>query len=206
MTVPGYVLAGGLSSRMGEDKAGLALAGEPLVARVVARLARQTGFVVVNSNEAFLPGLPPGTPLLPDVVAGRPGPLAGVLTALLDARARGMAHAVTVPVDAPFFPADLVRRLTDAARGRIAVAACGGMLHPVFALWPVTLAEPLARFIATDDTRRVRHFIAINDGATVDFPATGAFDPFFNINTPENHRTAEAWIAGRTGGDENGEA
>ena len=56
MTVAGVLLAGGRSSRMGRDKAGLDWHGEPLVVHVANRLLTVAATVVVAA--------PTGTALL----------------------------------------------------------------------------------------------------------------------------------------------
>ena len=80
-----------------------------------------------------------------------PGPLAGILAALRWASSEGMgANCVaTVSSDAPFIPADLVARLSDAANvDGIAVARSGGRVHPLAALWPVGISDELERALA----------------------------------------------------------
>ena len=98
----GFVLAGGRSSRMGEDKALVPFAGRPLVEIALAVL-RQAGL------EAFIAGgrssLAAFAPVIEDAEAGL-GPLGGI-TAALEAAAR--RRAVFLPVDLPLLPVSLVR-------------------------------------------------------------------------------------------------
>ncbi|SIQ14043.1 molybdenum cofactor guanylyltransferase [Rhizobium sp. RU20A] len=204
-TIPAVVLAGGLSRRMGTDKATVLLAGRPLLAHILARLAPQASPLAINRPD--MTGIaPPADPHelaphhLPDRIVGRPGPLAGVHAAMLFAREIGAPSILTTPIDAPFIPIDLAARLA-AARDTAAdpdrtviVSESAGRLHPVAALWPAALVESLADFVATDEKRRVTGFLAGLDTVTVAFPVTetpaGPLDPFFNINTPEDLATA----------------
>lgn len=183
--VAGLVLAGGGGRRMGgRDKAFLDLGGEPLVARVVARLAPQVAAVAISSNRpedvfAFL-----GLPVLADDGGRRVGPLAGLLAGLAWARDLGFTHLQTVAVDTPGFPADLVARLAVAAgREGLAVARSAGRVHPVFALVPVRLAADLEAHLRSGGSLRVADWLDRHDPAFVDFES-GDRDPFFNINTP----------------------
>lgn len=198
----GVVLAGGLSRRMGGvDKAQLELAGRPLIAHVVDRLAPQVGAVAINANgdPARFAGL--GLPVFADTVGGHAGPLAGVLAALLftrraDAR---LTHVATAATDTPLFPSDLVARLAAAAvePDMIAMATSGGNRHPVFALWPVALAADLEDWLASTDTFKVMAFVQRHRLAEIAFPLRpDGTDPFFNINTPDDLATAER-LAGR---------
>lgn len=192
---PGLVLAGGLSRRMGTDKAGLIFGGEPLAHRVVARLSPQVSAVWLNADR-----LPPGLdlPLVPDADDTKPGPLAGVLAGLrhVARTAAGVTHLLTVPVDSPFFPHDLGTRLAAALDGpdTAAVARSASGLHPVFALWPVRAAGPLADFLANPEQRRVRAFLDRLDSRIVDFDdiptPLGPVDPFLNLNTPAEAEAA----------------
>ena len=119
MTRPlGIILAGGQATRMGGgDKGLLDMGGQTLLARVIARLGPQAAGIALNANgdaarfEAF------GLPVLPDSVAGFPGPLAGVLAGLDWAAQQGADAIVTVAADTPFFPLDLVDRLQATADG-----------------------------------------------------------------------------------------
>lgn len=194
--VAGVILAGGQARRMGGgDKCLLPLAeGQSLLSRIVARLAPQVGRIALNANgdPARFAGL--GLPVLPDALADA-GPLAGVLAAMVWARGQGCDAVVTVAGDTPFFPADLVARLS-AGRGAAAVAlAATDRVHPVFALWDVSLVAALEAALG-DGTRRVMDFAAAHHAVTVDFPAGDGGDPFFNINTPDDLRRAQARDAG----------
>ncbi len=193
---PGVILAGGQGARMGgADKAFLTLAGRPLVAHVLARLGPQVSALAVNLRAG---SDLPGAEVLRDPVAGQPGPLAGVLAALDWAAARGAAQVVTVPVDAPFLPPDLVARLLAAAGGGAAVAAeADGRWHPATALWPVSGRAAVAGALA-GDSRRLREVLAALGARPAIFPA-GERDPFRNLNRPEDLAEAEAALAAGQG-------
>ncbi|WP_298258761.1 molybdenum cofactor guanylyltransferase MobA [uncultured Litoreibacter sp.] len=195
----GVILAGGLSRRMGGgDKGLLTLGGETLLARVIDRLEPQVADVALNANGDVSRFEGYGLPIVADSVAEYPGPLAGVLAGMDWAAARGHSHIVTAAADTPFFPCDLVPRLLLAAdKGPIALAATpdpkrGMSRHPTFGLWPVELREDLRAALA----RGVRKVVAWTDThgtATAEFPVAG-FDPFFNVNTPEDMARAEGLL------------
>ncbi|MCV9960642.1 molybdenum cofactor guanylyltransferase MobA [Pararhizobium sp. BT-229] len=200
---PGIVLAGGRSSRMGSDKAAVMLGGKPLLRRVIERLSPQTAGLSVNSNTLSALDFAPGIAVFSDTVPGHAGPMAGVLAAMRHTAMHfpAASHVVTVPTDTPFFPLDLVARLQAAITrpDQIAVAFSAGTMHPVFALWPVDLADELEHWLQTDEKRRVRGFIEKHYVAEADFPAlatiAGPIDPFFNVNTPADLVMAERWLA-----------
>ncbi|WP_105382183.1 molybdenum cofactor guanylyltransferase MobA [Neorhizobium alkalisoli] len=191
-TPPGLILAGGKSSRMGTDKALLEIGGDTILGHTVRRLGPQVREIALNAPEGF-PN-PVGLRLVPDRMGNQVGPLAGVLSGLRDIIARGLpaTHLLTVPSDTPFFPTDLVTRLeagTDDAR-TIVIPASGERDHPVFGLWPLAIADDLETWLSNPENRRIKTFLHRHRQVTVKFPmietASGPFDPFFNINTPED--------------------
>ena len=98
LSIGGYVLAGGRSSRMGEDKALLELAGRPLVEHAVLKLRRVCQQVnILSANSALARFAPTVTDLHPGS-----GPLGGIEAAL--ARSTYEWNLI-VPVDVPFPPA-----------------------------------------------------------------------------------------------------
>ncbi|MGO6684622.1 molybdenum cofactor guanylyltransferase MobA [Rhizobium leguminosarum] len=194
--IAGVVLAGGRSQRMGRDKACVMLGAESLLHHVLTRLLQQTLLVAVNADSAA-----EDVPVVPDRFLGKAGPMAGIHAAMVYAAGLpSITHVVTVSVDCPFFPADLVARLAATMEhpSQIAIAASEGRSHPVFGLWPVTLAADLEAWIATDEKRRVRDFLLRHDVTEVAFPLhptrASLLDPFFNINTPDDLVEAERWL------------
>ena len=193
----GVILAGGLARRMGGgDKAMRVVAGRPLMARVVERLRPQVGAMALNANGDAARFAALGLPVIPDSVADYPGPLAGVLAGMDWAAAEGASHILTVAADTPFFPADLGARLAAAITPEtpIALAATpdpkrGLARHPTFGLWPVALRDDL-RAALRDGVRKVVMWTDRHGAALAEFPAA-PFDPFFNVNTPDDMATAE---------------
>jgi molybdopterin-guanine dinucleotide biosynthesis protein A len=95
--VGGYVLAGGKSSRMGQDKALLKIAGKPLALHAVTKLGRVCSDVHILSDRHELTSF---APLVTDLHGGC-GPLGGIEAAL-----RHSPHEwnLFMPVDMPFIP------------------------------------------------------------------------------------------------------
>jgi molybdenum cofactor guanylyltransferase len=192
----GVILAGGAARRMGgRDKALLPLAGRSLLAHAVDRLEPQVERLAISANgDAARFG--PGFVVLPD--DSSQGPLSGILAALDWARALGATAVVSVAVDTPFVPADLVPRLCLAAEGSdggVAIAASGGADHPTFGLWPVGLRDALQAFLASGVKTRVMDFANAHGVARAVFGDDRAFR---NLNTPEDLAAAEALIGGLT--------
>lgn len=193
MRIFGVILAGGAGRRMGADKALLRLAGAPLLSHAIARLEPQVERLMLSANGDAARFARFGLPVLADAEAL--GPLAGILAALRAARAGGATAVVSVPVDAPFLPGDLVPQLclaAETASAGVAVARAGGRLHPVCGLWPVSAEAALAAFLGSGAKPKLMDFATAQDAAIADFPDDGAFT---NLNTPEDLAAAEALLA-----------
>ncbi len=194
--VLGLVLAGGQARRMGGgDKCLLPLAGRPLLAHIVARLAPQVRRLLLNANGEAARFAAFDLPVVPDRLEGFPGPLAGVLTGLEWAaeNAPDCRWVMSVPGDGPFLPRDLVARLLAAVEGQGADLACvasGGRANPVVGLWPVALAGSLRRALVEEGLRKVDIWTARYRLATVDWPDR-PYDRFFNANRPDELAEAE---------------
>jgi len=195
----GLILAGGLARRMGGgDKALLPLAGRPILSHVVARLRGQCDDLLLNANgdPARFAGF--GLPVVADTVLGFAGPLAGILAGLdwLAAHRPQTPWLLSVAGDTPFLPADLVVRLHAArvaAGTPLACAASAGWEHHAIGLWPLSLREDLRRSLLAGE-RKIGAWTGRNGVATAEWPAE-PFDPFFNINTPEDLAEAERLAA-----------
>ncbi|MDF1716614.1 MAG: molybdenum cofactor guanylyltransferase MobA [Antarcticimicrobium sp.] len=194
--VAGVILAGGQATRMGGgDKGLLRVRDLRLIDHVIARLAPQCARLAINANGDPARFAEFALPVLPDSLPEYPGPLAGVLAGLDWAAAEGVDAIVTAAADTPFFPHDLVARLRAAA-GPDGLALAGsrdaaGKLwrHPTFGLWPVALREDL-RDALKGGLRKIVLWTDAHQAGLAEFP-TGPFDPFFNVNTPEDVARAE---------------
>lgn len=178
----------------GGDKGLLEVGGRSLLMRVIDRLAPQAGPLMLNANGDPARFSDFGLELRADSVAEFPGPLAGVLAGLDWAAELGAERIVTVAADTPFFPEDLVTRLTSAGTGlALAVtphAARGQVRHPTFGVWPTALREDL-RSALDEGLRKVVLWTDRHGAEDVLFPSE---DAFFNVNTPEDLAHAEALI------------
>lgn len=194
--LPGVILAGGRATRMGGgDKSLRQLGGRRIIDLVIERLAGQCEPIALNANGDSSRFSDLGLPVLCDSFEGHPGPLAGILAGLDWAADIGAAEIVTVAADTPFFPRDLVARLhAKKADSGLALAATFGRSdklrrHPTFGLWPVELRNDLRTALA-GGLRKIVLWTDRHGAGSAVFEAE-PFDPFFNINTPEEIDEAE---------------
>lgn len=204
--IAGIILAGGRATRMGgQDKGLLTLSPDlRLLDEVIARLSPQVAAMAINAN-----GDPDrfsgyGLPVLQDNITGFVGPLAGVLTALDWAADQGFDSVVSVAADTPFFPRDLVLRLSDSSGpSGVAIAASfdeQGKLwrQPTFGLWPVSLRDDLRDALKDEGLRKIVIWTDRHNAGQAEFGANDdGSDPFFNVNTPEDLEKAQCLYAAR---------
>jgi molybdopterin-guanine dinucleotide biosynthesis protein A len=184
--IAALILAGGRGTRIGgADKALISLNGQPFIAHLLARLRAQTAELAISANGDAARFDAYDLPVLPDGPLAGFGPLAGLAAGLQWAAQLGAASLVTVPVDTPFIPLDLIARLTPAP----AVAVFEGRQHHLVAHWRVADRPDLVRFLQTSPPYKVRDFLNLCTARQVNFAA--AADPFLNVNTPEDLAIAQ---------------
>jgi molybdopterin-guanine dinucleotide biosynthesis protein A len=196
----GLVLAGGLARRMGGgDKIFIQIGSKKILDRVLERLRPQCTQLILNANGDPARFAATKLPVVADTVPDFSGPLAGILAGLdwTAAHAPGIADIVSVPGDCPFLPRDLVARLQaarSATKVPLACAMSGKQTHPVVGLWPLALREDLRRALIDEGLRKIDLWTARHGIAHASWP-DAPFDPFFNVNTPEDVAAAQSIAA-----------
>jgi len=163
------------------DKGFVELAGRPLVAHVIARLAPQVATIVINANRNADRYAALGYPVVADAIGGFAGPLAGLHAGLATA---ATPFVTTCPCDSPFLPDDLVARLAaafDAQPIDLAVARTYDQPHPVFALARRSVLPHLAQYLEGGG-RKIDAWYGSLPMVEVAFDDEA--DAFRNINTP----------------------
>ncbi len=183
----GALMAGGMSTRMGRDKASLAVGGMPLWRRQLDLLSSICDPVAVFAPERPR-WLPVGQPFAQDHPAAR-GPMAGLLAALEWAGARGGSHVLVLAVDMPRMMPQVLRKLVDACRpGQGLIPARGSFFEPLCAVYPV---EALPVLLESAGRVRWKLQDAISDLLAQGLLVTQSLQPeesgmLFNLNSPED--------------------
>jgi molybdopterin-guanine dinucleotide biosynthesis protein A len=150
------LITGGKSSRMGRDKAWLAVDGEPLWRRQLATLR------ALEPAEVFICGAgrddlaAPDARALLDAVPDR-GPLGGLAAAL---QASAEPFVVSLAVDLPAMSSEFLAGLVEeaAAGGAGVVPELDGFYQGLAAVYPRALAEVAVR-LAGDADHSLQHFV-----------------------------------------------
>jgi len=183
----GVILAGGEGRRMGgADKGALALGGRRLIDRVIENLSPQVERIIISGAHDYGTGLT----RLPDRGDGPAGPAAGLWSALkwIEEQAPAARGFLTAPVDGPFMPPDLHKKLY--AENSSSVARDDAGVHPTFAWWRKTDLAVL-QGVKPGEGRSLKTVAKKISAREIVFPG----DRFFrNINTPDDLVAAEAFI------------
>ena len=186
--VSGAVLLGGASTRMGRDKARLAVGGVPGATRVARVLDGLFDEVLLAGGDA--PDDAPGR-RVPDA----PGPvcaLRGLVTAL---SAATRPRVLVVATDMPFLTADLVLALVAWPEADAVVPRAGGRTHPLCALYARDAVLPVARARLAGDDLALRGVLDAVSTAWLEPGDVARVDPagrsLTNVNTPEELARAE---------------
>jgi molybdopterin-guanine dinucleotide biosynthesis protein A len=188
------IQAGGQSTRMGRDKGRVEFLGQPLIARVMGRLAPIADEIILTTNDPesylFL-----SVPLFADLRPGR-GALGGLHTALACATHPLVA---VVACDMPFASADLLtfaRDLLLKGADDAAVPESGdGFYEPFHAVYRRETCLPaVERAIDADQWKLISWFPQVKV-RKITSAEVSRLDPsglaFSNVNTPEELSQAE---------------
>lgn len=186
--VSGLVLAGGRGRRMqragSEDaveKGLMLLHGKPLISWALQNLPRGRAHTYISANRCHDKYASYGQVVSDDTALGEAvGPLHGVASVLPLCTT---AWLMVVPVDVPLVPANLFKRLAQAAalapQPKIVYVRTSERAQPLFMLIHVALLSDLRQYLL-DGGRRVLDWQQVY-GVAVDF--SDASPDFLNINT-----------------------
>ena len=187
------ILAGGMSRRLGRDKALEPFEGESLIQRVISRM-RQVGrslLVVVNHPErAAELDLPDDIHAATDRYPGM-GSLGGILTGLMAAQTEWSTFCAC---DMPFLSPRLYQHLISQRQGYDAVVpVIDGRPEPTHAVYSRACIEPIRKRVIAQDLKissffgDVRVRLVPEDEVRLSDPDLRSF---FNINTEKDLETA----------------
>ena len=185
--------AGGESLRMGENKALKLFAGQPLIARMVARVEPIAQELLITTNQPqafeFL-----GIPLVADKLPGK-GALSGLYTAV------AAAHHPLVAVlacDMPFInPGLLVAQLEIALaeRADVVIPWSSQGMEPLHAIYRQSTCLPAIEAALRADQRKMVSWFSSVKVREMQVDEVAPFDPqfhsFINVNTPQEFQQAE---------------
>lgn len=190
----GAVLAGGKSSRMGQNKAAMAISGETLLHRLVRRLSAAVDEVLVIGLSPSMPALSPTEARVVGDIVPAAGPLGGLYTAL---SATTCDRVFLAACDMPFVQPGLVRAMLALSEANVAIEAVvvpdAQRAQPLHAVYTKGCLPAVERALASE-ARSLRSLLAQLSVLTIDADVVRDHDPrgisTFNVNTPADWQRA----------------
>ena len=176
------VLAGGKSTRMGADKAGLTFQGMTLAAYQAEK------FKALGLSDLMLSGCRqdiPGTRFVPDALPAH-GPLSGIHACLGAAEHDAVLF---LSVDVPLVPVETLRALLDAHTGGITLLSVDGAPQPLIGVYDRSLRAAAEEILKSSNTA-VRRLFEKNPPRLVVYTGNPAL--MRNCNMPEDYE----WLLG----------
>ena len=190
----GIILAGGKSSRFGEDKSTAKLGNKTLLDHTVNKIENEFNEILVISNNKDFNFKNNKIHVVGDFIEGQLGPLVGILTAMkwVIKSKKNYKWIASFPCDTPFFDIKLITELKIKVKEtskKLIFLNSNKKRHNIFGLWSMDLIEILEKDIK-NSFRKVELWadkigyenININEEK---------FDKFLNINTKKDLEKAK---------------
>nr|WP_255349881.1 molybdenum cofactor guanylyltransferase [Halobacillus sp. BBL2006] len=185
------ILAGGGSTRMGEDKGNLIVGGFTVEERIMEELGCLTSFVVLNKNKKSLFEIP----TIPDVYEDA-GPLGG-LHAVIEAR--NEEWFIVSACDTPFIDRNvyqhLMRFICEGTQAVIPVY--DGRFQPLSGIYHKSVSDELTALLQAGHRKVAKLLDNVNTYYVTDFnslPKKTVENHFFNMNTPGDYELAQRMV------------
>ena len=190
----GIILAGGKSSRFGEDKSNIRLGSKTLLDHTIDKIEKEFSEVLIISNNKEYNFKNKKIHTVKDCIEGQLGPLVGILTAMkwVNENKKNYKWIASFPCDTPFFDTNLISKLklkTKETSKKLIFLNSDKKRHNIFGLWSMDLIETLEKDIK-NSFRKVET-LADKVGYESININTEKFDRFLNINTKEDLEKAK---------------
>ena len=190
----GTILAGGKSSRFGEDKSTAKLGNKTLLDHTVNKIENEFNEILVISNNKEFNFKNNKIHVVEDCIEGQLGPLVGILSAMkwVIKNKKNYKWIASFPCDTPFFNIKLISELKIKVKEtskKLIFLNSNKKRHNIFGLWSLDLIKILEEDIK-NSFRKVELWadkigyenININEEK---------FDRFLNINTKKDLEKAK---------------
>ena len=190
----GIILAGGKSSRFGEDKSNIRLGSKTLLDHTIDKIEKEFSEVLIISNNKEYNFKNKKIHTVKDCIEGQLGPLVGILTAMkwVNENKKNYKWIASFPCDTPFFDTKLISKLklkTKETSKKLIFLNSDKKRHNIFGIWSMDLIETLEKDIK-NSFRKVEIWADKVGYESININ-TEKFDRFLNINTKEDLEKAK---------------
>ena len=190
----GIILAGGKSSRFGEDKSTVKLGNKTLLDHTVNKIENEFNEILVISNNKELNFKNKKIQVIVDCIEGQLGPLVGILTAMkwVKENKKNYRWVASFPCDTPFFDINLTNKLklkTNNTSKKLIFLNSEKKRHNIFGAWSIDLIEILENDLKKN-FRKVEIWADKIGYESININIE-KFDKFLNINTKKDFEKAK---------------
>jgi molybdopterin-guanine dinucleotide biosynthesis protein A len=190
----GVILAGGRSKRMGKDKLFIKLNNKTLIEHSIDKVKKYLKHIIIITDKDNRIFSEQKMITVKDCIEGNLGPLVGILTAMKWAKENlaNCSWVASFPCDTPFFPETIFQKFMEASKQNQSLLLCAsshGRKHNIFGLWSLKLYDKLRDDLVNNNIRKVQDWTEKHKIKNLEFDFKN-YDPFFNINTPEDLKLA----------------
>lgn len=175
--VTAFILAGGKSSRMGEDKGLLMLNGKPMISYLITTLQQsfETIKIIANNNDynQF------GVEVIPDSIKNK-GPLGGVFTAL---KSTSASYNVILSCDTPFVTKKTIESLLTHS-SQVNLISHKGKVEPLIGVYHKNCLPKVEEFLTQNNLK----MMSLIDALNTKIMEINSYkeNEFYNFNTKED--------------------
>lgn len=173
-----YILAGGKSSRIGEDKGLKLLAGRPMISYIIDTIATSFTEIFILSNQSSYDQFQ--LPIIADEIKEL-GPLGALYTAMKHAENEEAIFICSC--DTPLIQASHIQYLVENYNAKNIVASYNAQIHPLIGIYQ-TAHLPLLEKKIQQQELKMMSFIEETATLILPFEKKFNFNPFQNVNTP----------------------
>ena len=190
----GIILAGGKSSRFGEDKSTVKLGNKTLLDHTVNKIENEFNEILVISNNKELNFKNKKFQVIEDCIEGQLGPLVGILTAMkwVKENKKDYRWVSSFPCDTPFFDINLTNKLklkTNNTSKKLIFLNSEKKRHNIFGAWSIDLIKILENDLKKN-FRKVEIWADKIGYESININIE-KFDKFLNINTKKDFEKAK---------------
>jgi len=188
------ILAGGKSSRFGNDKSIVKLGSKTLIEYTISKIEKDFPEILIVSKNQKFDLSKKNIFFIEDCIKGYLGPLAGVLSAMkwIKKEKKKYRWIATFPCDTPFFDKQIILELKKASKftnKKLFFIKSGEKRHNIFGLWSIDLLNILEKDI-NNNYRKVELWADKIGFENININ-TDNTDSFLNINTKEDFEIAK---------------
>lgn len=179
MKITGIILSGGMSRRMGTDKAFVRIEGKPMIQHVIDHVEPLCDQILISANQKRYESL--GFPVVYDVILDS-GPAGGIVSCLSES---SNEKNLVISCDLPFASTEFLKELLALSENyEITVPEIGPVLQPLCGIYERRICKKMTYILQNGERamRNVLNAFRLRRIGQKDLPAFDFYKELENIN------------------------